>query len=300
MEPVAAINPTESIDMDQLSPTTIAAQAFTAAVADRERQQKSKRSAEGGTVPSDDDDGAVLPRPTKLFKSRDDSCDDEEECKRTTESGIEELWKSGDNESNLTETLSLLTNEIDSMVQCGLGAFHDLDVTTRQLLQSKELAETRSREAQRFHAVEEQNRASLSKLLRAVEASKSDARDSSRAAQIETRLRNEISKLRHERDEAVADLIEHRRKLSLHEEELRLTKSKLNRVVQEKHSMERDSRAAISLARSLDHNNSNDMNYYKRKVGELSDKLQAAQRRVAELTDKLQAERSGQSQKSVH
>jgi hypothetical protein len=30
--------------------------------------------------------------------------------------------------------------------------------------------------------------------------------------------------------------------------------------------MERDSRAAISLARSLDNNNSNDMNYYKRKV----------------------------------
>ncbi|KAL3797416.1 hypothetical protein HJC23_010542 [Cyclotella cryptica] len=290
MEPVTTISPTNPVDMDQLSPITMAAQAYTAAVADRERHEKSKRSAEEGTIPFHDEDDAMrCTRPTKLFKSREDSSHEEGEYENTTERGIEEIWKSGDNEANLAETLRLLTDEIDSMVQCGLGAFHDLDVASRQLLQSKELAETRSREAQRFHAVEDQNRASLSKLLRAVEASKSNARDSSRAAQIESRLRNEISKLRYERDEANADLIEHRRKLSLHEEELRLTKSKLNRIIQEKHSMERDSRAAISLARSLDHNNSNDMNYYKRKVGELSDKLQVAQRRVAELTDKLQA-----------
>jgi hypothetical protein len=51
--------------------------------------------------------------------------------------------------------------------------------------------------------------------------------------------------------------------------------------------MERDSRAAISLARSLDNNNSTDMNYYKRKVGELSDRLVASQRRVGELMEKL-------------
>jgi hypothetical protein len=51
--------------------------------------------------------------------------------------------------------------------------------------------------------------------------------------------------------------------------------------------MERDSRAAISLARSLDNNNSTDMSYYKRKVGELSDRLVASQRRVGELMEKL-------------
>lgn len=57
--------------------------------------------------------------------------------------------------------------------------------------------------------------------------------------------------------------------------------------------MERDSRQAISLARSLDSSNSSDMNYYRRKVAELSDKLQVAQdsidnqkKQIAELTDK--------------
>jgi len=110
-----------------------------------------------------------------------------------------------------------------------------------------------------------------------VESSKAEARDSSRSAQLEARLRTDISSLRDERDKATMELSDYRRKLSLFEEELRLTKSKLSRVMQEKISMERDSRAAISLARSLDNNNSNDMNYYKRKVSELSDKLQTQQ-----------------------
>jgi len=117
----------------------------------------------------------------------------------------------------------------------------------------------------------------LQNLLRAVESSKAEARDSSRSAQVEARLRTDINSLRDERDRAVTEGSDNRRKLSLLEEELRLTKSKLSRVMQEKISMERDSRAAISLARSLDNNNSNDMNYYKRKVSELSDKLQTQQ-----------------------
>ena len=110
-----------------------------------------------------------------------------------------------------------------------------------------------------------------------MESSKAEARDSSRSAQLEARLRTDINSLRDERDKATMELSDYRRKLSLFEEELRLTKSKLSRVMQEKISMERDSRAAISLARSLDNNNSNDMNYYKRKVSELSDKLQTQQ-----------------------
>jgi hypothetical protein len=61
--------------------------------------------------------------------------------------------------------------------------------------------------------------------------------------------------------------------------------------------MERDSRAAISLARSLDNNNSTDMNYYRSKVGELSDKLQASQRKVGELLERLN-ERSPKKRRS--
>ena len=135
-----------------------------------------------------------------------------------------------------------------------------------------------------------------------MESSKAEARDSSRSAQVEARLRTEIKSLRDERDKAITELSDHRRKLSLLEEELRLTKSKSNRVMQEKISMERDSRAAISLARSLDNNNSNDMNYYKRKVSELSDRLQTQQDLISKQINTIsqlrgQQEHSASSQK---
>jgi len=80
-------------------------------------------------------------------------------------------------------------------------------------------------------------------LLRAVESSKANARDSSRSAQVEARLRTTISSLRDERDKALTENTDHRRKNSLLEEELRSTKANLSRITQEKISMERDSRA---------------------------------------------------------
>lgn len=197
---------------------------------------------------------------------------------------IKEIWKSGNKNKtdvNVESTLRLLVGEVDRFLELGLAAFGELDSTTRQLNQSKELADTKSREAQRLQTSEEQSRASLSTLLRAVETSKAEARDSSRSAQVEARLRTELNSLRDDRDKAISELSDFRRKQSLLEEEVRLTKSKLTRVMQEKNAMERDSRAAISLARSLDNNNSNDLNYYKRKVGELSDKLQASNDTIA-------------------
>ena len=116
-----------------------------------------------------------------------------------------------------------------------------------------------------------------------MESSKSDHRDSARSAQVEARLRTDINSLRDERDQALTELHDYRRKQSLLEEELRLVKSKLTRVTQDKNAMERDSRAAISLARSLDNNNSNDMAYYKRKVSELSDTISKQNNTIAEL-----------------
>ena len=62
--------------------------------------------------------------------------------------------------------------------------------------------------------------------------------------------------------------------------------------------MERDSRAAIFLARSLDNNNSNDMNYYKRKVGELSDKLQSQQDLIMKQNNTI-SELRGQNERST-
>jgi hypothetical protein len=100
---------------------------------------------------------------------------------------------------------------------------------------------------------------------------------------VEARLRQNVNTLRDERDKATTENDNLRRKLSLQEEELRLTKTKLVRVQQEKISIERDSRVAVSLARSLDNSTSNDMNYYKRKVNELSDNLQRAHEEIRQL-----------------
>jgi len=80
---------------------------------------------------------------------------------------------------------------------------------------------------------------------------------------VEARLRQNVNTLRDERDKTITENDNLRRKLSLQEEELRLTKTKLGRVQQEKISIERDSRVAVSLARSLDNSTSNDCNYYK-------------------------------------
>ncbi len=131
-----------------------------------------------------------------------------------------------------------------------------------------------------------------------MESSKAEARDNSRSAQVEARLRTNISSLRDERDNALVELSDYRRKQSLLEEELRMTKANLSRITHEKIGMERDSRAAIFLARSLDNNNSNDMNYYKRKVGELSDKLQSQQDVVMKLNNTI-AELRGQNERSA-
>ena len=97
-----------------------------------------------------------------------------------------------------------------------------------------------------------------------------------------------MNSLRDERDKAISEKNCLSRKLSLQEEELRLTKSKFSCVQQEKISIERDSRVAISLARSLDNSNSNDTSYYKRKVNQLSDKLQSAHEELRKLRGKKQ------------
>lgn len=50
------------------------------------------------------------------------------------------------------------------------------------------------------------------------------------------------------------------------DEDLRVHKTKLARVEQEKIKMDRDSRAAISLAKSVGSETSSDVDFYKRKV----------------------------------
>jgi hypothetical protein len=72
--------------------------------------------------------------------------------------------------------------------------------------------------------------------------------------------------LRTERDDAIGAKADAVRKSGLLEEEIKLLKEKVNRLIQEKINVEQDSRAALSLARSIDHHGSADTEFYKRKV----------------------------------
>lgn len=83
-----------------------------------------------------------------------------------------------------------------------------------------------------------------------MEASKASARDASRAAQTEARLRGEVSTLLCDRDAALGECAESNRRKILLQEEVRLLKSRVARLTQEKIKVERDSRAALSLVRN--------------------------------------------------
>ena len=93
-----------------------------------------------------------------------------------------------------------------------------------------------------------------------------------------------MNSIRDERDAARSEVSELRRKLSLFEEELRLTKAKLTRITSEKINLERDSRVAVSLARSLDKSNSNESAFYKNKAGDLADKNREQSEEIRRLT----------------
>lgn len=268
-----------TIIMAELSPKSMAEAAYTNAVTQMKNKNNSDVVQKETMNQSNDNNtgeesGVVL--------NTNDTADNTPPNIGDITARIENIWQASSNkDANLEKTINLLVGELDNFIQCGLSAFKDLDSTQRQLTQARELAETKSREAARLQSLDEENRQSLSNLLRAVESSKAEARNNSRNAQVEARLCKDMNDLRDDRDKALIELNESRRKQSLLEEELRMTKTRLTRVSQEKNSMERDSRAAISLARSLDNNNSNDMNYYKRKVGELSDKLQSSNETIA-------------------
>ena len=129
----------------------------------------------------------------------------------------------------------------------------------------------------------------LQNLLRALESSRTEAREKSRTAASEAGLRGELSFMTSQRDEALGTAEESKRMASLLQEELRQTKTKLARVTQEKVKLERDQRATMSLARSLDNQQGNayDVDYYKRKVSELSGHVQSMNAVIAEKNRQL-------------
>jgi len=182
----------------------------------------------------------------------------------------------------LSKTETILLSEIESVIQTGIQAFHDRDAAQRELGTVKDLAESRQKEISRLTESERQSRETITNLLRAVETAKSDARSSSRHIQVETRLRGELTTLRTERDAALANAAESKRRATLAEEEVRTARARLTRLQQEKNRIERDSRAALSLAKSLDSHSTSDAGYYKRQIADLNERINVANATIQE------------------
>ena len=156
------------------SPNAMAEAAYTAAVAHMEHMQETheplKEFASDAANSSPSREGVHCSRQGKKLKLNGDGAFSDspltDDSERDAGERIKDIWKSGATtnkvEAKFAETLRLLVGELDSLAQCGLEAFYSLDTTERELVQSKELAETRSRECQRLSAIDEQSRASLS------------------------------------------------------------------------------------------------------------------------------------------
>jgi chromosome segregation ATPase len=111
-------------------------------------------------------------------------------------------------------------------------------------------------------------------LLKAVETGQSHTCEKARVAMSEATLRADLRMLTKERDELLGQHEESQRQCALLEEQLGNIKTKLTRVNQEKIKLERDQRTTLSLAKSFDNNASFDLDYYKRKVQELTGHVQ--------------------------
>lgn len=102
-----------------------------------------------------------------------------------------------------------------------------------------------------------------------------------------------MSVFKRQRDEAQGSAIESKHKVTLLQDELHEKKIKLARVTQEKMKMDRDQRVALSIAKSLDNSAATaDVEYYKRKVSELSGNLQSIYNTLAEKDRQLENLRS--------
>ena len=251
--------------------------------------------------------------------------EDEVEDESTAEDINEKLgsiWddakKGSELDKALEDTMALVSKQIEDLIRTGLEAFHRLENTSRELSLLKDQYNAKEEENERLRVAEEKSRVTVSvrkracelgteteryrnpksccvfcsyilqNLLRALEASRTETREQSRSAVSEAGLRAELSVMTSSRDEALGLAEESKRKSNLLQEELRQVKTKLSRVTQEKIKMERDHRATLSLAKSLDNQGSADVDYYKRKVSELSSHVQSLNASMAEKDRQLQ------------
>eukprot|EP00547_Thalassionema_nitzschioides_P003421 CAMPEP_0194201048 /NCGR_PEP_ID=MMETSP0156-20130528/1429_1 /TAXON_ID=33649 /ORGANISM="Thalassionema nitzschioides, Strain L26-B" /LENGTH=309 /DNA_ID=CAMNT_0038926149 /DNA_START=52 /DNA_END=981 /DNA_ORIENTATION=- len=194
-------------------------------------------------------------------------------------------------------TMRFLSSRIESLIQEGLRAFHDCESAKRELTLAKEEINQKQRDVQRLRSCEEASQKTISNLLRAVEKSKNVTRESSRSVQVEAKLRSTLSSLRTERDDALGLVASLKRKNGSLEEDIRVNRLKISRLDQEKIKIQRDSRAAMSFAKSLGSETSSDIDFYKRKISDLENQLSSqhvlAAEQNAEIDDmRRQQERS--------
>lgn len=166
------------------------------------------------------------------------------------------------------KTKELLTCNFESIHSQALKAFHQNDTLQRQVDQLQSLADQRLDEIHRLKALETNHRTSLNNLLQALETSKQSCHDYSKHVRTECHLRNDITTLKRERDTLQETCTIQQNKISKFEEEIKMLKDKMTTLMKEKIKVERESRAALLLAKNLDGYNASDVDYYKRKVSQ--------------------------------
>ena len=211
----------------------------------------------------------------------DDDDDDDAECLDQLQQKLQEVWRfalenDGDENANqhgrpysedadklfqraYTTTLSLVGGMVDAIIQDGLHAYQQLDQKDGALALIQETVEAKDKELERLRDTDGNHRKTIQNLLRALEKTKTDTKDASQEALVETQLRSEVSVMTTRTEAALATASDAQRKCKLLDDELRQTKAKMI-------TLERDRRATMSWAKSVDTHVSSDCDFYKRKV----------------------------------
>jgi len=144
---------------DPLSPNAMAEAAYAAGVASRKKLDD-KLLDKNDIDSSNDDEFLNKNKRRRLFEPEQQSFDP---LNKESSRAIDEVANTMSIQTNQTEEMKrIVFRELDNFIQGGLNAFHDKDELARELVQVKELSESRGREVQRLKASEENSRASLS------------------------------------------------------------------------------------------------------------------------------------------
>ena len=140
--------------------------AYAAGVASRNKLDDKlldKNDIDSSVAGNGKDDDEFLNKNNKrrrLFEPEQQSFDPLiKESSRAIDEVVTAMSRKTDQNEDLKQ---IVFRELDNFIQGGLNAFHDKDELARELVQVKELSESRGRDVQRLKASEENSRASLS------------------------------------------------------------------------------------------------------------------------------------------